>query len=48
MKTARDRRRIRFGGTLIEDECPQREAFNIMLSMPRGSADPLIAQVSRL
>lgn len=32
----------RFGGTLIDDIGYRREAFNIMLSMPRGSADPLI------
>ena len=32
----------RFGGTLIDDIGDRREAFNIMLSMPRGSADPLI------
>ena len=30
----------RFGGTLIEDVGDRREAFNIMLSMPRG-IDPL-------
>jgi hypothetical protein len=30
----------RFGGTLIDDVSPRREAFNIMLSMPRG-VDPL-------
>jgi hypothetical protein len=34
----------RFGGTLIEDVSDRREAFNIMLSMPRGSADPLIVE----
>jgi hypothetical protein len=34
----------RFGGTLIDDVSDRREAFNIMLSMPRGSADPLIVQ----
>ena len=33
----------RFGGTLIEDVGDRREAFNIMLSMPRG-IDPLIVQ----
>jgi hypothetical protein len=33
----------RFGGTLIEDVSPRREAFNIMLSMPR-STDPLAVQ----
>ena len=33
----------RFGGSLIEDVSDRREAFNIMLSMPRGT-DPLIVQ----
>ena len=33
----------RFGGTLIDDIGDRREAFNIMLSMPRGT-DPLIVQ----
>jgi hypothetical protein len=33
----------RFGGTFIADEGDRREAFNIMLSMPRGT-DPLIVQ----
>ncbi len=33
----------RFGGTLIDDISPRREAFNIMLSMPRGT-DPLAVQ----
>ncbi len=33
----------RFGGSLIDDVGYRREAFNIMLSMPRG-ADPLIVQ----
>ena len=33
----------RFGGTLIDDVADRREAFNIMLSMPRGT-DPLIVQ----
>jgi len=33
----------RFGGTLIDDIGDRREAFNIMLSMPRG-IDPLIVQ----
>jgi len=27
----------RYGGSLIEDTCPRREAFNIMPSMPRGT-----------
>ena len=33
----------RFGGSLIEDTSHRREAFNIMLSMPRGT-DPLTVQ----
>jgi hypothetical protein len=33
----------RFGGSLIEDTSERREAFNIMLSMPRGT-DPLSVQ----
>jgi hypothetical protein len=33
----------RFGGTLIDDVGDRREAFNIMLSMPRGT-DPLTVQ----
>ena len=33
----------RYGGSLIEDNSPRREAFNIMLSMPRGT-DPLSVQ----
>jgi hypothetical protein len=33
----------RFGGSLIDDVGYRREAFNIMLSMPRGT-DPLIVQ----
>jgi hypothetical protein len=33
----------RFGGTLIEDVSDRREAYNIMLSMPRGT-DPLSVQ----
>jgi hypothetical protein len=33
----------RFGGSLIDDIGDRREAFNIMLSMPRGT-DPLIVQ----
>jgi hypothetical protein len=33
----------RFGGSLIADESDRREAFNIILSMPRGT-DPLIVQ----
>ena len=30
----------RYGGSLIEDVSDRREAFNLMLSMPRGT-DPL-------
>jgi hypothetical protein len=33
-------RQWRFGGAYIADESPRREAFNVMLSMPRGT-DPL-------
>ena len=33
----------RYGGSLIEDISPRRDAFNIMLSMPRGT-DPLSVQ----
>ena len=33
----------RYGGSLIGEEGYRREAFNIMLSMPRGT-DPLIVQ----
>ena len=33
----------RFGGSLIEDASDRREAFNIMLSMPRGT-DPMSVQ----
>ena len=36
----------RFGGSLIEDAGPHREAFNIMLSMPRGSAQPLAVMLA--
>jgi hypothetical protein len=37
----------RFGGTLIDEVSPRREAFNIMLSMPRGT-DPLaVLQAAR-
>lgn len=32
----------RYGGSLIGDESPRREAFNVMLSMPRDSAPPEI------
>ncbi len=33
----------RFGGSFIVESSPRREAFNIMLSMPRGT-DPLVVQ----
>jgi hypothetical protein len=33
----------RYGGSLIEDTSPRREAFNMMLSMPRGT-DPASVQ----
>ena len=33
----------RYGGSFIEETSPRREAFNIMLSMPRGT-DPLVVQ----
>ena len=33
----------RYGGSFIDETSPRREAFNIMLSMPRGT-DPLIVQ----
>ena len=36
-------RQWRFGGSLIEEQGTRREAFNIMLSMPRGT-DPLTVQ----
>jgi hypothetical protein len=32
----------RFGGSFIDDTSDRREAFNIILSMPRGSAQPLV------
>jgi hypothetical protein len=36
-------RQWRVGGSMIENHSPRREAFNIMLSMPRGT-DPLAVQ----
>ena len=33
----------RFGGSLIPDQSPRREAFNVILSMPAGT-DPLMVQ----
>jgi hypothetical protein len=39
----------RLGGNPIEQSSPRREAFNIMLSMPRGSAQPLtVLQAARV
>jgi len=37
----------RFGGTLIGDISPKREAFNIMLSMPRGTDPPAVQRAAR-
>ena len=36
----------RFGGTLIGDVSPRREAFNIMLSMPRGTDPPALQRAA--
>ncbi len=33
----------RYGGSFIDETSPRREAFNLMLSMPRGT-DPLVVQ----
>ncbi len=37
----------RFGGSLIEENSPRREAFNLMLSMPRGTAGQSVLQAAR-
>jgi Relaxase/Mobilisation nuclease domain len=37
----------RFGGSLIEDVSHRREAFNIMLSMPRGTDPPSVQWAAR-
>jgi len=37
----------RFGGSLIEEVSPRREAFNIMLSMPQGTAPRIVQQAAR-
>jgi hypothetical protein len=37
----------RFGGTLIDDVSPRREAFNIMLSMPRGTYPLAVQRAAR-
>jgi hypothetical protein len=37
----------RFGGALIEEVSPRREAFNIMLSMPQGTDPRIVQQAAR-
>jgi hypothetical protein len=37
----------RFGGSLIEEVSPRREAFNIMLSMPQGTDPRIVRQAAR-
>jgi hypothetical protein len=37
----------RFGGTLIDDISPRREAFNVMLSMPRGTEPLTVLRAAR-
>ena len=37
----------RFGGSLIEEVSPRREAFNIMLSMPRGTDAQFVMKAAR-
>ncbi len=37
----------RFGGSYIGDESPRREAFNIMLSMPRGTDPQVVLRAAR-
>lgn len=37
----------RFGGALIADESPRREAFNVMLSMPRGTDPQIVLRAAR-
>lgn len=37
----------RFGGTLIDDIADRREAFNVMLSMPRGTDPALVQRAAR-
>ena len=37
----------RFGGSYIGDEGPRREAFNIMLSMPRGTDAQIVLRAAR-
>jgi hypothetical protein len=37
----------RYGGSFIEDVSPRREAFNIMLSMPRGTDSQIVLRAAR-
>ncbi|WP_271009264.1 relaxase/mobilization nuclease domain-containing protein [Paucibacter sp. B51] len=37
----------RFGGSLIDENSPRREAFNLVLSMPRGTAGHGVLQAAR-
>jgi len=37
----------RWGGSLIEDTSPRREAFNLMLSMPRGTDPQIVLMAAR-
>ena len=37
----------RFGGSLIADDSPRREAFNVILSMPRGTDPAILRQAAR-
>jgi len=37
----------RFGGSLIEEVSPRREAFNVMLSMPQGTDPRIVRQAAR-
>ena len=37
----------RYGGSLIEEVSPRREAFNIMLSMPQGTDPKIVKQAAR-
>jgi hypothetical protein len=37
----------RYGGSLIEEVSPRREAFNIMLSMPQGTDPRIVQQAAR-
>jgi len=39
--------RWRYGGSLIEEVSPRREAFNVMLSMPQGTDPRIVQQAAR-